>query len=158
MNRIKQILEEKRTELDGLDAKRAKLVYFIETLEVELRKQPSLTRKRERSVSVPKLTRHILLTHTNGLTVPSLLTELKKLGYETTSANPINNLNSILHRHEDFKRLEDGRWLLIETVASSSPEGFANTRAKGTLLTNELLSRHRITTTTDTKDTRKETA
>jgi hypothetical protein len=126
---IKQLLQKKRDSLSELDRnyqhEREKLLFVINELEQAVSETPTRGRRKS-GESVPDLAEKILDSRPEGLSTPSLLTELKKLGYETESKNPINSVNSLLHRKAlPFVRMPDGRWLLEKYQRSRPTEKFS---------------------------------
>ena len=125
MENTARLLEMARKERDRFD-------FIVEWLERAIPQLPSLNESesgvvkpasmirrrriaRRKGPSVPTLAKVILRSFPQGLTVPQLLAELRKVGYESTSKNPANVLNSILRQEsESFKRSPDGRWNLTE--------------------------------------------
>lgn len=62
------------------------------------------------SLSVRQKSAVILAAHPEGLTIPALLVELRKSGWQSKSEDPANIVNSILNRsNRPFKRVGE-RW------------------------------------------------
>lgn len=117
MNKIERLLQKYKTDRDKLD-------YLIQTLERDLAEPEDSEprrRGRRRGASVADLAENILAKFPEGLMIPSLLLELKKLGYESQAENPANTVNSILHRADEFARLPDGRWTLQRFASLGKP-------------------------------------
>jgi len=115
---IKQLLQKTKDDLAELDRhykqEREKLVFVIERLEGATAETPKRGR-RKNGESVPNLAEKALESRPEGLSTQALLAELKKLGYETESKNPINSVNSLLHRKgPPLVRSVDGRWKLAK--------------------------------------------
>jgi hypothetical protein len=138
MDKLECLLEMARQERDKFDS----IVKWLEnaipqlsqlTDESESAETPpvvttkSTTRRRRiphrKGPSVPTLAKVILRSFPQGLTVPQLLADLRKVGYVSTSKNPANVLNSILRQEPDaFKRSSEGRWTLMETESAKTED------------------------------------
>jgi len=122
MSQIKTLLQKHKEERAQLErdfhAKREKLDFLIETLEGALSEAtPKRRGRRKTGQSAADLAEKVLDSRPEGMFIPSLLAELKKLGYETQSENATNTLNAALHREKDrFVRIED-RWILKKNQA-----------------------------------------
>jgi hypothetical protein len=117
MNKIERLLQKYKADRDKLD-------YLIQTLERDLaepEESEPRRRGRQRGASVADLAESVLARFPEGLMIPTLILELKKLGYESQADNPANTVNSILHRAEQFARMSDGRWILKKFVAIQPP-------------------------------------
>jgi hypothetical protein len=109
VNKLDRLLQKYRTERDRLD-------FLIQTLERDLKELLGDSidqRRRRKGPSIVSLAEKVLAKYPDGLLMPALLLELRKLGYESKGENPANTVNSVLHRASDqFMRLTDGRWIL----------------------------------------------
>jgi hypothetical protein len=117
VTKIERLLHKYKADRDKLD-------YLIQTLERDLaepEESEPRRRSRQRGASVADLAESILARFPEGLMIPALLLELKKLGYESQADNPANTVNSILHRADQFARMPDGRWILKKFVAIQPP-------------------------------------
>jgi hypothetical protein len=125
--RRKQIaseIEEREEEAARLVLERDREVYVIKNLEMALdekEREKSWTAqqrpKREGDpLSLPALIQQVLEKHPDGLKPPTLYAEVRKLGFQTDSKNPIGLLTSTLHRRPDmFSRRKVARgvvWFL----------------------------------------------
>jgi hypothetical protein len=128
MDKLERLLQMARQERDKFDSIVQWLEGAIPQLEPVNEEPESIigaiskyqTRRRRvvrrKGPSVPTLAKVILRAFPQGLTAPQLLAELRKVGYESTSKNPANVLNSILRQEPDaFQRPSEGRWGLTET-------------------------------------------
>lgn len=117
MNQLKQLWRQHRDELGQMEreyqVQRDKLLFAIERLEKAMSEATPKRRGRGKNgQSIADLAEKVLDPRPEGLYLPGLLAELKKLGYETESKNAANTVNSILNREKDrFVRVED-RWIL----------------------------------------------
>src|SRR5271167_3582609 len=101
MNQIKILIQKHRDELAQVEreylAKREKLAFLIQALEADLLENPTKRRGRRPKTghSVAELAEQILARPENksGLTVPTLLLELKKMGYESEAGDKANTVN-----------------------------------------------------------------
>jgi hypothetical protein len=137
MNKIERLLQKYKADRDKLD-------YMIQTLERDLaepEESEPRRRGRQRGASVADLAENVLSKFPEGLMIPTLILELKKLGYESQAENPANTVNSILHRAEQFTRMPDGRWILEKfatlqvptpTISSGAPQPRPLTRVHKT--------------------------
>ncbi len=83
------------------------------------------------NLSVRQKSAVILAAQPEGLTIPALLLELRKQGWQSTSENPANVVNSILNRSgRPFRRMGD-RWF-HEKFFQQEPNGPATTESKET--------------------------
>jgi hypothetical protein len=128
MNQIKQLLNKYRTERDKYD-------FLIRTLESELSGAgatvPHTAKKGGRQPtgnSIPALAKRVLELagiQGEGLTVPNIIAEITKLGYQTDSKNPANSVNSTLHKAakngEPFVRVRNKWYLKKYAPADSAP-------------------------------------
>jgi hypothetical protein len=74
------------------------------------------------NLSVRQLSAVILAAQPEGLTIPALLLELRKRGWQSNSENPANIVNSILNRTgRPFRRMGD-RWF-HENFFQQEPSG-----------------------------------
>ena len=133
MNQIKQLLNKYRTERDKYD-------FLIRTLESELScggtaVPRSTTRKGRQPTgkSIPALAKKVLELagiQTEGLTVPNIIAEITKLGYQTDSKNPANSVNSTLHKAakngEPFVRIGN-KWYLKQYAPTDGGEADEST-------------------------------
>ncbi|HEY9158342.1 hypothetical protein [Candidatus Binatus sp.] len=123
MSQIKTLLQkhqEERAQLErDFQTKRGKLDFLIETLEAALSEAtPARRGRRKTGQSVADLAEKVLDSRPEGMFIPALLGELKRLGYETQSKNEPNTVNALLHREKDrFVRIED-RWILKKYQAT----------------------------------------
>ncbi len=127
MNQIEQLLKKYREQREKYD-------FLIHTLESELSGAgaavPRRTRKgRQRTgTSIPSLAKKVLELagiQGDGLTVPNIIAEITKLGYQTDSKNPANSVNSTLHKAaksgEPFVRVGN-KWYLTKYAPSARSE------------------------------------
>jgi hypothetical protein len=79
--------------------------------------------------SMPMVIEGILADHPEGLTIPELLAEVEKTGFESKAKDKLATLNTVLYRHRPgrFERVRDGRWYLAKY-----PEPSARLRIAGT--------------------------
>jgi len=127
MNQIERLLQKYRAERD-------KLNFLIDTLERE-RPEPGEKRstsvrrgRKQSSSSIRALSEKALEAEQHrykGLKMPALLAEIGKLGFKSTSDNPGNTVNSVLHRIPAFTKLDDGRWILTKHVARAEANDFS---------------------------------
>jgi hypothetical protein len=122
--RAKQIsseIEEREAEKARLVLERDREVYLIkdyETLLDEKARAKSWTAqqrpKREGDpLSIPSLIQQILEKYPDGLQVPALYAEVRKIGFQSKAKNPIGVLNSVLHARTDlFSRRKIPRGVL----------------------------------------------
>ncbi|HXC00488.1 MAG TPA: hypothetical protein VNU74_08810 [Terriglobales bacterium] len=80
------------------------------------------------TLSVRQLSAAILAAQPEGLTIPALLLELRKRGFQSASDNPANIVNSILNRaSRPFRKMGD-RWF-HERFFQQEPNGPATPTA-----------------------------
>src|SRR5271163_1881363 len=130
---------ERQAEDARLVLERDREVYMIKDLEAELSeksREKSWTAqqrpKREGDpLSLPSLLQQVLERHPDGLKPPAMYAEVRKLGFQTDSKNPIGLLTSTLHRRPDiFSRRKVTRgviWFLkkyehVLPAESTSPQ------------------------------------
>jgi hypothetical protein len=79
--------------------------------------------------SLPVLIENILADHPEGLTMPEVLIEVEKTGFESKAKEPLASISTVLYRHRParFERVRDGRWYLAKY-----PEPPARLRMAGT--------------------------
>lgn len=74
------------------------------------------------TLSVRQKSAVILAAHPEGLTIPALLVELRKSGWQSTSENPANIVNSILNRsNRPFRRVGE-RWYHESFAPQQEPD------------------------------------
>lgn len=146
--RRKQIasdIEEREDEDAGLVLERDREVYAIKNLELaldekELEKSWTVQqrhRKEDDPFALPTLMRQVLEKHPDGLQVPALYAEVRKLGFQTDAKNPTNLLSSTLHARPDvFARRKVARgvlWRLKKYDYQLPPESTSPQSEKGLL-------------------------
>ena|ERR1039458_8239220 len=74
-------------------------------------------------LSMPVLLEKVLDGKPQGLPIPMLLLELKKIGFQSKSKDPHATLASVLHRckPQKFLRKADGRWFLSKYQTNVVP-------------------------------------
>jgi hypothetical protein len=123
MNAFKHLWQQCKDELAQIDREyqlqRDKLLFAIEKLEKAISEATPRRRGRGRSGhSIADLAEKVLDSRPEGMFVPALLAEVKKLGYMTESKNAANTLNTALNREKDrFLRVGD-RWILKKHLPS----------------------------------------
>jgi hypothetical protein len=141
-NDMSRILEERKKaeiEFRGLEikereiaARKDKLIFLMAKLDeiMDDSDRTEIGPKRPGDpTSLPVLIENILADHPEGLTVPELLAEVTKTGFESKAKDQLANLNTVLYRHRParFERVRDGRWYLAKY-----PEPPARLRMAGT--------------------------
>jgi|ERR1700734_2039691 len=123
-SRRKEIASEVRQREDedaGLVLERDREVYAIKNLELaldekELEKSWTVQQRHKKEddpFALPTLMRQVLEKHPDGLQVPALYAEVRKLGFQTDAKNPTNLLSSTLHARPDvFARRKVARGVL----------------------------------------------
>jgi len=127
-----RLIDERRKELVSemgkLQAEEARLalerdreVYMIKNLETGLseadREKSWSAQHRPRRegdpLSIPTLIQQVLEKHPDGLQVPALLAEVRRIGFQSDAKKPIGVLNSVLHTRTDlFSRRKIPRGVL----------------------------------------------
>jgi len=122
--RRKQIaseIQEREAEDARLVLERDREVFAIKNLEMALddqdRKKSWSAQHRHKQegdpLSIPALVQQVLEKHPNGLQVPALYAEVRKIGFQSESEKPIGVLNSTLHARKDlFSRRKIARGVL----------------------------------------------
>lgn len=143
MGEMAQFLRECRDEkakIEGEIAARAKelenLGYLIERLERRLGTpleneaafDVDLVADSVAHLSIIELAEKVLSAKSKGLTMPALLAEFRKLGWQSHSVNPANSVNSSLHRKGLPFRKRGGRWIVEERAVVLQRQ--AETRAR----------------------------
>ena len=117
-------IEERQAEKARIALERDREVYLIKNFESLLddktrEKSWSAQHRHRREgdpLSVPALMQQVLEKHPNGLQVPALYAEVRKLGFQSESKKPMGVLSSTLHARSDlFARRKVARgvlWLL----------------------------------------------
>ena len=103
-------IEERQAEDARLVLERDREVYAIKNLELTLddkarEKSWSAQHRTKREgdpLSLPALIQQVLEKHPDGLKPPAILAEIRKLGFQTDSKNPIGLITSTLHRRKDL--------------------------------------------------------
>jgi hypothetical protein len=103
-------IEERQAEKARLALERDREVYLIKNLETMLdekaREKSWSAQHRHKQegdpLSIPALVQQVLEKHPNGLQVPALYAEVRKLGFQSESKKPIGVLNSTLHARSDL--------------------------------------------------------
>jgi hypothetical protein len=134
-------IEERQAEKARLVLERDREVYLIkgyEKLLGEKAREKSWSaqhrpRREGDPLSIPTLIQQVLEKHPDGLQVPALYAEVRKIGFQSKAKKPIGVLNSVLHTRADlFSRRKIPRgvlWLLkkyehvlpAETVSVKQP-------------------------------------
>jgi hypothetical protein len=129
---VEREIRERETRLRAIDAEREKEVFAIRTLEEALdeseRAKSWTAQHRNKKpgdpLSVAVLIEQALENRIDGLRLPALLTEVRKLGFQTDSKDPIGVLTGTLHRRKDLfarptvghRGRKDIRWCLKKYV------------------------------------------
>ncbi len=140
-NDMSRILEERKkaeAEYRGLEMKEREIAERKGQLRFLIVKLDELMDDTERAeigpkkpgdpTSMPMVIEGILADHPEGLTIPELLTEVEKTGFESKAKDKLATLNTVLYRHRParFERVRDGRWYLAKY-----PEPHARLRMAG---------------------------
>jgi hypothetical protein len=122
--RAKQLsseIDERQAEKARLVLERDREVYLIKDIETLLddkarEKSWSAQQRPKREgdpLSIPTLMQQVLEKHPDGLQVPALLAEVRKIGFQSDAKKPIGVLNSVLHTRTDlFSRRKIPRGVL----------------------------------------------
>ncbi len=138
-------IEERQAEDARLVLQRDKEVYGIKLLERTLddtAREKSWTAQHRAKrpgdpLSVSALMQQVLENYPDGLKLPALLVEVRKIGFHTDSKEPIAVLTSTLHRRKDLfarrnaghRDLKNVRWCLTKYLDST--EGMFGKVMKG---------------------------
>ncbi len=114
-------IEERQAEKARLVLERDREVYLIKDLETLLddkarEKSWSAQQRPKREgdpLSIPSLIQQVLEKYPDGLQVPALYAEVRKIGFQSAAKKPIGVLNSVLHARTDlFSRRKIARGVL----------------------------------------------
>jgi hypothetical protein len=136
-------IRQREEEDAGLVLERDRSVFAIKTLEMALDEkdlEKSWTaqqryRKQDDPFALPMLIHQVLEKHPDGLQVPAIYTEVRKLGFQTDAKNPLNLLSSTLHaRTADLftrRKIARGVLWLLKKYDYQLPADSTSTRLEG---------------------------